>query len=67
MEEARDTAKQNLEPTFPSDRDVACDSGGRVSHKSGEGQMTVSEVCSKCPPIKIIVSQVSEFVVNLTH
>ena len=46
---------------------MAFDAGGRGSHKAGEGQMTAGEVCSKCSPIKIIISQITEFVLILTQ
>lgn len=48
-------------------KDVAFDAGGRGSHKAGEGQMTAGEVCHKCSPIKIIISQITEFVLILTQ
>ena len=40
---------------------MAFDAGGRGSHEAGEGQMTAGEVCSKCSPIKMIISQITEF------
>lgn len=46
---------------------MAFDAGGRGSHKAGEGQMTAGEVYSKCSPIKIIISQITEFVLILTQ
>lgn len=66
MAETQATVKQKRKPTAPSDVGM-WHVTVRGSHKADEGQMTASQVCSKCSPIKITVSQASEFVVNLTQ
>lgn len=57
--------KTKQKPKLPSDVGMQHDHQ-RLSQAS-EGQLTANQICSKCSLFKIIVSQASEFVVNLTQ